>query len=400
MRHNHEKGNCRRTLAPRDFPTTLLHAAKLVERDVDGVDLNLGCPQPIAQKGNFGAYLMRQPDTVTGIVATWSRSLSVPVTCKVRLLDEKSKNVDERGLQGTINFCRALEVAGASAICVHGRTRSQKGFRTGRADWQAIAAVKAAVTVPVIANGGIETHEDVRACLAATGCDAVMSAEALLECPALFNAHARLDHDYRLGVVPPPEPDVSHWTPTTFARAYLDLVGRHPPSDFFKCVKSHVMKLCHRPAALAASTRLEECVVGNQSEPNSSATEAAAGLEARDALLGASNMDELAAAVELLDAFMQLRAAHLPPAQNRCKFCPDSNQREGCTDENVEGQTSVVSEHECRCWRSETWYRRHRRSEQAQAATQNGDEVAAARQKRKDDRRERFLAMGYDLSSS
>ena len=68
-------------------------------------------PQPIAQKGNYGSFLLRQSEVVVGIVSAWKAELTVPITCKVRLMDQRSPNADERGLQGTLNFCRSLEAA-------------------------------------------------------------------------------------------------------------------------------------------------------------------------------------------------------------------------------------------------------------------------------------------------
>ena len=111
------------------------------------------------------------------------------VTCKIRLLDQASRNASLCGLQGTIGLCQRLQAAGASAICVHGRTRHNKGAKTREADWDWIRLIKAhpGIHVPIIANGNIETFADVDTCLKQTGCDAVMSCEAILGRPSLFS---------------------------------------------------------------------------------------------------------------------------------------------------------------------------------------------------------------------
>ncbi|CAK8992826.1 tRNA-dihydrouridine(16/17) synthase [NAD(P)(+)]-like (tRNA-dihydrouridine synthase 1-like) [Durusdinium trenchii] len=91
----------------------------------------------------------------------------------------------------TLNLASRLEAAGASVLCLHGRTKEMKGQFTGPCDWEAIAAVRKRVNIPLIANGGIQTFQDVERCLAATGANAVMSSEALLEYPALFSNDTR-----------------------------------------------------------------------------------------------------------------------------------------------------------------------------------------------------------------
>ena len=192
---------CFAQLAGHD-PATVLRAAQLVAPHVDAVDLNLGCPQGIARKGHYGAFLLDEPDLVCEIVRTLATNLPVPVTVKVRTLPS---------LSATVELCRRLADEGASVICVHGRTREQKKHLSGGADWSAITEVVRAVDVPVIANGGIATADDVARCLDVTGAAAVMSSEALLENPALFCANE---------------------DPTT--REYLDQARRHvshPPSS-------------------------------------------------------------------------------------------------------------------------------------------------------------------------
>ena len=149
-------------------PKVLLEAAKLVEKDCDGVDLNLGCPQGIARKGRYGAYLLEEQELVLEIVRTMSAGLKIPLTVKIRLLPDKP---------ATVEYAQRLVAAGASALTVHGRTKDMKAQLTGCPDWDYVRQVKAAVGVPVIANGGVGCPEDLERCLATTGCDAAMSSE-------------------------------------------------------------------------------------------------------------------------------------------------------------------------------------------------------------------------------
>ena len=164
-------------------PATLLQAAKYVEGRCDAVDLNLGCPQGIAKRGRYGAFLMDEVDLLVDIVSTMVNGLSIPVTCKVRIYKDYDR---------TIRLCEALVNAGASLLTVHGRTREEKGQLVGEVDWKTIARIKQhfasrAVPIPIIANGGIERLDDVYRCIEQTGVDGVMSSEALLENPALFS---------------------------------------------------------------------------------------------------------------------------------------------------------------------------------------------------------------------
>ena len=160
------------------------------------IDINMVCPvKKIAKKGG-GSGLIREPDLAARIVEAVSQAVQVPVTVKTRL-----------GWCGSdadpVSWCQQLQNAGAQLLTLHGRTREQ-GFK-GQADWQAIAQVKAALTIPVIANGDINTPEDAQRCLAITGADGVMVGRGSMGAPWLVG---QIDAELR-GLPIPAAPDAS-----------------------------------------------------------------------------------------------------------------------------------------------------------------------------------------------
>ena len=140
------------------------------------IDINMGCPvKKIAKKGG-GSGLIREPDLAARIVEAVSHAVQIPVTVKTRL-----------GWCGSdaepVAWCQQLQEAGAQLLTLHGRTREQ-GFK-GQADWHAIAEVKTALSIPVIANGDINTPADAQRCLAITGADGVMVGRGSMGAPWL-----------------------------------------------------------------------------------------------------------------------------------------------------------------------------------------------------------------------
>ena len=141
------------------------------------LDINMGCPAPKIVRGGDGSALMRDPKQASAVIRAVVDAVSVPVTVKFRKgWDEESVNY--------LDFARMVQDSGASAVTLHGRTRTQ--MYAGQADWDAIAQVKQTLRIPVIANGDVSSPEDARRILAHTGADGVMISRGALGNPWLF----------------------------------------------------------------------------------------------------------------------------------------------------------------------------------------------------------------------
>ncbi len=155
-------------------------AAKIIEETMhpDIIDINMGCPVPkVAVRAQAGSALLKDPDKIYEIVASVVKSVSVPVTVKIRSgWDEKHINA--------VEVAKVCEKAGAKAIAIHARTRSQ-GY-SGKADWSIIKDVKKAVSIPVIGNGDVTTPQLAKEMLETTNCDAVMIGRGVLGNPWLI----------------------------------------------------------------------------------------------------------------------------------------------------------------------------------------------------------------------
>ena len=171
-------------------PEELLQAARYVQPFCDAVDLNLGCPQGIARKGHYGAFLQENWDLVCKLISTLDKHLDIPVTAKIRILETKEK---------TLAYAERILESGASILTVHGRQRDQKGHKTGLADWSVIRYLRDNLPPETVlfANGNVLRNEDIERCLDATGADGVMSAEGNLYDPTIFGDHPPKTQDDR-----------------------------------------------------------------------------------------------------------------------------------------------------------------------------------------------------------
>ncbi len=140
------------------------------------VDINMGCPVPKIYKNGEGSALLENPRLAERVVEETAKSGKI-VTVKCRIGVSRERIVAEE-------FCKRMEGAGARAITVHGRTRAD--MYSGEPDYKAIAAVKKAVSVPVIANGGVFSAKDAEIMMEKTGADGVEIARAALYDPQIF----------------------------------------------------------------------------------------------------------------------------------------------------------------------------------------------------------------------
>ncbi|XP_069072342.1 tRNA-dihydrouridine(20) synthase [NAD(P)+]-like isoform X1 [Pleurodeles waltl] len=166
-------------------PGRALAAAKLIEDDVAGIDINMGCPKEYSTKGGMGAALLSDPDKIEQILSTLVKGISKPVTCKIRILPT---------LEETLALVKRIERTGVAAIAVHGRKKEERPQHPVHCD--VIKAISEAVSIPVIANGGSQDHikeyADIETFRQATSASSVMLARAAMWNPSIFRKEGAL----------------------------------------------------------------------------------------------------------------------------------------------------------------------------------------------------------------
>eukprot|EP00547_Thalassionema_nitzschioides_P002253 CAMPEP_0194215286 /NCGR_PEP_ID=MMETSP0156-20130528/16991_1 /TAXON_ID=33649 /ORGANISM="Thalassionema nitzschioides, Strain L26-B" /LENGTH=526 /DNA_ID=CAMNT_0038943767 /DNA_START=200 /DNA_END=1780 /DNA_ORIENTATION=- len=220
---------------------------------VSGIDINCGCPQGIARKGRYGAFLMEESvDNVCNIISAMRRVIprNVGISVKMRIPENVGESVGDAILKERV--CKLID-AGVDLLTVHGRTLKENKTKVQECNWDAIAQVVDIARAhsennnfPVIANGGIEYSSDVQRCLAHTGASAVMSSEALLENPGLFSVEEKCDLDL--------SPEQIFQRQMRYCHEYLDFCILYPPvpgslgkaGGSFNCIRGHLFKILYR----------------------------------------------------------------------------------------------------------------------------------------------------------
>ena len=166
-------------------------SARLSEGPYAFIDVNMGCPVPKIVNNGEGSALMKDIPRAEAVLKAMVRQSKKPVTVKFR------KGFNDASVNA-VEFAKMAESCGVAAVAVHGRTREQ--YYSGKADWEIIRQVKAAVKIPVIGNGDIFTPEDGARMLKETGCDGIMAARGAKGNPWLFS---RLNHNLDTGELLP-----------------------------------------------------------------------------------------------------------------------------------------------------------------------------------------------------
>lgn len=164
------------------------NAARLAALRPEGIDLNFGCPAKVVNRHGGGAALLQEPERIAAVVAAVRRAVPahIPVSAKMRLGFNDTALMRE--------CAQAMEDGGAVELVVHARTKSD-GYRPP-AYWELIPQVRAAVRIPVVANGEIWTVEDARRCRAVSGCDALMLGRGAVADPGLARAIRAADRGH------------------------------------------------------------------------------------------------------------------------------------------------------------------------------------------------------------
>ncbi|KAI9304132.1 hypothetical protein BJ944DRAFT_203224 [Cunninghamella echinulata] len=182
--HPDEKGKVILQLGTAD-PDLALEAALTLKDDVAGVDLNCGCPKKFSVQGGMGAALLTDPDRLKAILTKLVNNLDLPVTCKIRLLEDEDK---------TVELAKMIESTGVKALTVHCRTRDQRSSTPARWD-ELKAVIKAVKSIPVVVNGDVYCWDDIEKAKKATGASSVMIARGAQYNPSAFRKEGLLPYE-------------------------------------------------------------------------------------------------------------------------------------------------------------------------------------------------------------
>ncbi|XP_055333382.1 tRNA-dihydrouridine(20) synthase [NAD(P)+]-like [Paramacrobiotus metropolitanus] len=164
-----------------------VQVARMVENDIAGLDINMGCPKDYSVRGGMGAALLKTPDVAEDILRRIRAEFKKPLTCKIRLF---------HNMQDSVNFAKRMEATGIEAIAVHGRTKEERPSHKNNS--AAIRAIAQAVSIPVIANGGssdIRCYNDLEKFRLECGASSVMVARSVQTNPSIFRREGLLSRE-------------------------------------------------------------------------------------------------------------------------------------------------------------------------------------------------------------